>query len=68
MAPLEFIQGLLGTKIRVSLRDGYEYIGILRTFDDHINIILSNVEEKSSGEVLFLRSDNILTISETSAV
>ena len=65
MEPLKFIQGLLGTKICVSLRDGTDYVGMLRTFDEHINLMLSDVEEASVDDILFLRGDNILSISET---
>lgn len=64
MYPLDFIRGLLGTKISVSLRDGSEHSGVLRMFDEHINIIMTEIQSTSSSDVLFLRSENILSISE----
>ncbi|KAH9387054.1 uncharacterized protein NEMAJ01_1950 [Nematocida major] len=64
MYPLEFIRGLLGAKICVMLRDGTEYKGVLRMFDEHINLIMSNVADAVDKRVLFLRSENVLTISE----
>lgn len=64
MYPLDFIRGLLGTKVCVSLRDGSEYMGVLRMFDEHINLIITQKQETPCSEVLFLRSENILSISE----
>ncbi|KAI5189367.1 hypothetical protein NEMIN01_0430 [Nematocida minor] len=64
MYPLDFIRGLLGAKICVSLRDGSEYRGVLRMFDEHINLVLTDVLQSADKEVLFLRSENILSISE----
>ncbi|KAI5181102.1 hypothetical protein NEOKW01_1321 [Nematocida sp. AWRm80] len=66
MHPHEFIRGLLGSKVSIILRNKEEYRGILKMYDDHINLVLSQIE-KSPGsipEVLVLRSDSILTISE----
>ncbi|KAI5140910.1 hypothetical protein NEIG_00919 [Nematocida sp. ERTm5] len=63
MYPLDFIRGLLGTKICIRLRDSTEYTGTLRMFDEHINLVVSDIVDFPK-EVLFLRSENVLTISE----
>lgn len=64
MYPLDFIRGLLGTKVCVALRDGTEYKGTLRMFDEHINLVLTELAETQEKEVLFLRSENVLSIAE----
>ncbi|KAI5132497.1 hypothetical protein NEAUS04_0426 [Nematocida ausubeli] len=63
MYPLDFIRGLLGTKICITMRDSTEYRGVLRMFDEHINLIISNIAD-APKEVLFLRSENVLSICE----
>ncbi|KAI5191457.1 hypothetical protein NECID01_1451 [Nematocida sp. AWRm77] len=65
MHPLEFIRGLLGTKVSIVLRDREEVTGVLKMFDEHLNIIIRPVvSEGPAKELLFLRSDSILTIGE----
>ncbi|KAI5186701.1 hypothetical protein NEHOM01_1640 [Nematocida homosporus] len=64
MYPLEYLRGLLGVRVSVGLRNGQDYTGVLKMFDEHINILLAKVEQGRPNELLFLRSDNILTIAE----
>lgn len=65
MHPLEFIRGLLGTKVSVVLRDKEEVTGVLKMFDEHLNLIIHPTDKGDSAkELLFLRSDNILTVGE----
>ncbi|OAG32184.1 hypothetical protein NEDG_02103 [Nematocida displodere] len=64
MHPVEFVRGLLGTKVLVTLRDREEIRGSLKMFDEHFNLMVSDIEGHPAKEILFLRSDNVLSITE----
>ena len=56
-------------RILVELKNNKQYIGKLKSFDIHINIVLEDVEERANGEVtrklgtVFFRGDTITIIS-----
>ncbi|KAI5173019.1 small nuclear ribonucleoprotein [Nematocida sp. LUAm3] len=64
MHPLEYIRGLLGVKVLIELRDGQKYKGSLRMYDEHLNVLLSGVENGKPQKTLFLRGDSIFFIAE----
>ena len=56
-------------RIIVELKNNKQYIGKLKSFDIHINIVLDDAEERANGEVtrkfgtVFIRGDTITVIS-----
>lgn len=67
--PLDALNRARDKKVLVDCKNGKQYIGTLRAFDIHINIVLDDVEERFEGEVkrklgtTFLRGDTIVLIS-----
>ncbi len=67
--PLDALNNSRGKNILVELKNGKQFVGKLRSFDIHINIVLENAEERVDGEVkrkvgtAFLRGDTIVLIS-----
>ncbi|WUR05208.1 Sm-like protein [Vairimorpha necatrix] len=62
LPPLEYLTLFLNTKIRILLKTGDIYSGILQGIDSHINILLSEYEESKEDTVLFIRGENICLI------
>jgi small nuclear ribonucleoprotein len=67
--PLDALNQARNKKVIVELKNDKQYIGNLKSFDIHINVVLENAEERENGEVkrklgvLFLRGDTITIIS-----
>ncbi|MBI5398083.1 small nuclear ribonucleoprotein [Candidatus Woesearchaeota archaeon] len=67
--PLDALNVSRNKRILVELKNGRQFIGLLRSFDIHINIVLEDAEEHVEGElkrklgVVFLRGDTIILIS-----
>ena len=67
--PLDALNNARGKRVIVELKNGKQYLGNLKAFDIHINVVLENVEERVDGEVkrkigtAFLRGDTIILIS-----
>jgi small nuclear ribonucleoprotein (snRNP)-like protein len=55
----------------IELKNGRQYVGELKAFDIHINVVLHSAEERENGETkrkigtAFLRGDTIILISPT---
>ena len=53
----------------VELKNGKQYVGKLKAFDVHINVVLEEAEEHQNSEtlrklgVVFIRGDTIIIIS-----
>jgi len=69
MRPLELLQQSLRKRVLVEMKGGRSFRGVLDAFDQHLNLVLSNVEEVV-GEtttphpgVTLLRGDSIVYIS-----
>lgn len=56
-------------RIMVELKNGKQLLGILKSFDMHINCVLDDCEEHSNGELkrklgtVFVRGDTIILIT-----
>jgi len=67
--PLDMLNSSRNKTVMIDLKNGYRYIGKLKAFDIHINIVLEEAEEHIQGEVkrkmgnVFVRGDTIITIS-----
>lgn len=67
--PLDALNKARDKKVIVELKGGKQYVGTLRAFDIHINIVLEDTEERLEGEVkrklgtAFIRGDTIILIS-----
>ncbi len=66
--PLRSLQRRIGEHISIRLKDGVKYIGILKEYDNFMNMILTDAlelfEEKEIGkfEEIFIRGNNVLFI------
>jgi small nuclear ribonucleoprotein len=67
--PLDALNNAKGKRVIVELKNNKQYVGVLKSFDIHINVVLEEAEERVGGEVtrklgiLFLRGDTITIIS-----
>lgn len=67
--PLDALNGARNKTVMIDLKNGLRYVGKLKAFDIHINIVLEEAEEQRDGEIkrklgkVFIRGDTITTIS-----
>ena len=67
--PLDALNKARDKRVIVELKNNKRYVGLLKAFDIHINVVLENVEERIDGEVkrklgvVFIRGDTITVIS-----
>lgn len=67
--PIDALNNARNKKVVVELKNGRQYIGILKAFDIHINCVLENAEERVDGEVkrkmgsIFIRGDTITILT-----
>ena len=67
--PLDALNKARDKKVIVELKNQKQFIGNLKSFDIHINVVLENAEEYVDGEVkrklgvVFIRGDTITIIS-----
>jgi small nuclear ribonucleoprotein len=67
--PLDSLNQSRDKRVIVELKNGKQFVGILRAFDIHINTVLDEVEEHEEGELkrklgtVFIRGDTITLIS-----
>jgi len=67
--PLDALNKSRDKRIIVELKNGKQYMGILKAFDIHINVVLEEAEEHEAGELkrkmglTFIRGDAIILIS-----
>lgn len=64
----EVLQTSIGKLVLVKLRDGYEIRGVLKSFDQHVNLLLDNAEEIIEGKeikrgLMVIRGENVLFVS-----
>lgn len=67
--PLDALNIARGSKILAELKNGSQFVGILRAFDVHLNTVLDDAQEIIDGEVkrsmgrILLRGDSIVVLS-----
>ena len=67
--PLDALNKSRDKRIIVELKNNKQFIGKLKSFDIHINVVLEDAEERVNGEVarklntVFIRGDTITVIS-----
>jgi len=67
--PLDALNKGRGKRVIVDLKNGKQLVGLLKSFDIHINSVLEEVEERRDGELVrklgtvFIRGDMVVTIS-----
>ncbi|MCH7567920.1 MAG: hypothetical protein IIA87_00715 [Nanoarchaeota archaeon] len=70
--PLDLLNASKGKEVIIQLKNDKQFVGILKAFDIHINVVLDNTKEMINGEVkksfglTFLRGDTIIFISPSS--
>ena len=70
--PLDLLNMSKGKEVLVQVKGDKQYVGTLKAFDIHINVVLDNAKELENGEVkksiglTFLRGDTIVFISPAS--
>ncbi|MDD5253791.1 MAG: small nuclear ribonucleoprotein [Candidatus Nanoarchaeia archaeon] len=67
--PLDALNQSRGRRVMIELKNQKQFIGKLKAFDIHINVVLEDTDELENGEVkrklgtVFLRGDTIILIS-----
>ncbi len=67
--PLDALNHSRNKRVMIELKNGKQFIGTLKAFDIHINIVLEDAEERIDGELkrklgtAFVRGDTIILIS-----
>ena len=64
----EILQEALGNIVFVRLKGGREVRGILKSFDQHLNLVLDNAEEMRENKsrklgLIIVRGDNVVLVS-----
>jgi small nuclear ribonucleoprotein len=69
--PLDALNAARNKRVIVELKNGKQYVGKLKAFDIHVNVVLDDAEERANNEVtrklgvVFVRGDTIVLISAT---
>ena len=69
LRPFDTLNDSKGKGVIVELKSGKQLIGKLKSFDQHVNTVLENCEEKVNGETtrklgtVFIRGDTIIFVS-----
>ena len=69
LRPLDALNKARDKRVIVELKNNKQYVGIIKAFDIHINVVLEDAEERVDGEVkrklgsVFIRGDTITIIS-----
>ena len=67
--PLDALNNARNKRVIIELKNNKQFVGKLKAFDIHVNIVLEDAEERADGEVkrklglVFLRGDTIVMIS-----
>ena len=67
--PLDALNKARDKRVIVELKNNSKYVGILKSFDIHVNVVMEDAEEHIQGEmkrklgVVFIRGDTITIIS-----
>ena len=67
--PLDALNRARDKRVIVELKNNRQYVGKLKSFDIHVNVVLEDAEERIDNDVkrklgvIFLRGDTITIIS-----
>ena len=67
--PLDALNMSRGKRVIVYLKNNKQFIGKLKAFDIHINVVLDDAEERENNQIIrkmgtvFIRGDTIVVIS-----
>lgn len=66
--PTKFLNDYLDEKVHLLLKDGRVLTGVLIGYDDHMNLVLDDAEEKTEDRrrrvgKLILRGNNVVTLN-----
>lgn len=67
--PLDALNKARDKRVLVELKNNKQFMGTLKAFDIHINVVLEDAEERADGELkrkvgtVFIRGDTIILIS-----
>ena len=67
--PLDSLNAARSKRVLVELKGGKQFVGKLKAFDIHINVVLEEAEERENGDIkrklgtVFIRGDTITVIS-----
>ncbi len=67
--PLDALNAARNKKVIIETKNQKQFVGTLKAFDIHINIVLDDAEERENGELkrklgtVFMRGDTIILIS-----
>ncbi len=67
--PLDALNSARNKRVLVELKNNKQYVGKLKAFDIHVNVVLEDAEERVEGEIkrklgmVFIRGDTIIIIS-----
>ncbi len=67
--PFDLLNQALGKQVLIKLKDDKKIRGVLKAFDQHMNLVLENSEELEGDKVtekigsMILRGDNVIYIS-----
>ena len=67
--PLDALNKVRDRRVLVELKNNKQFVGKLKAFDIHVNVVLEDVEERMNGEMtrklntVFIRGDTITVIS-----
>ena len=67
--PLDTLNNARNKRVIVELKNGKQFVGVLKAFDIHINTVLDDAEERVEDKptrklgTIFLRGDTIILIS-----
>ncbi len=67
--PLDALNKARDKRVIVELKNGKQFVGTLKAFDIHINVVLDDAEERIDGELkrklgnVFLRGDTIILVA-----
>jgi len=67
--PFDALNAARNKRVIVEMKNSRQYVGKLKAFDPHINLVLEEAEERVDGEVkrklgeVFIRGDTITIIS-----